>query len=107
MEVYWQRGLYASQSGLLTVVKAKIYIFRNLFIDLIAFAVQYVPIGTYVVGSVSSQLGLAPTLQIMVWSGSCQGSTFKAFLGSAWVRVPLSNKIRVRVGSVHHIYGSL
>ncbi len=55
-EMYWQGGLYASQSGKLTVVKAKRFIFfRNLFIDLIAFAVQYVPIGTGAVGSVSSQ----------------------------------------------------
>ncbi len=43
----------------------------------------------------------------MVGSVSGPGSTFKAFLGSAQVRVPLSNKIRVRVGSVQHIYGSL
>ncbi len=43
----------------------------------------------------------------MVGSASGPGSTFKVFLGSARVRVPLSNKIRVRVGSVHHIYGSL
>ncbi len=43
----------------------------------------------------------------MVGSASGPGSTFKAFLGSAQVRVPLSNKIRVRVGSVRHIYGSL
>ncbi len=43
----------------------------------------------------------------MVGSVSGPGSTFKAFLGSAWDRVPLSNKIRVRVGSVQHIYGSL
>ncbi len=43
----------------------------------------------------------------MVGSASGPGSTFKAFLGSARVRVPLSNKIRVRVGSVQHIYGSL
>ncbi len=61
MEMYWQGGLYASQSGrgLLTVVKAKrfFFFFRNLFIDLIAFAVQYVPIGTGTVGSVSSQPG--------------------------------------------------
>ncbi len=42
----------------------------------------------------------------MVGSASGPGSTFKAFLGSARVRVPLSNKIRVRVGSVQHIYGS-
>ncbi len=43
MEIYWQGGLYASQSGrgLLTVVKAKRFFFlRNFFIDLIAFAVQ-------------------------------------------------------------------
>ncbi len=43
----------------------------------------------------------------MVGSASGPGSTFKAFLGSARVRVPLSNKRRVRVGSVQHIYGSL
>ncbi len=43
----------------------------------------------------------------MVGSASGPGSTFKAFLGSTRVRVPLSNKIRVRVGSVQHIYGSL
>ncbi len=43
----------------------------------------------------------------MVGSASGPGSTFKVFLGSARVRVPLSNKIRVRVGSVQHIYGSL
>ncbi len=43
----------------------------------------------------------------MVGSAPGPGSTFKAFLGSARVRVPLSNKIRVRVGSVQHIYGSL
>ncbi len=40
-------------------------------------------------------------------TASGPGSIFKAFLGSAQVRVPLSNKIRVRVGSVQHIYGSL
>ncbi len=39
--------------------------------------------------------------------GSGLGSIFKAFLGSAQVRVSLSNKIRVRVGSVQHIYRSL
>ncbi len=43
----------------------------------------------------------------MVGSASGPDSTFKVFLGSARVRVPLSNKIRVRVGSVQHIYGSL
>ncbi len=43
----------------------------------------------------------------MVGSTSGPCSTFKAFLGSARVRVPLSNKTRVRVGSVQHIYGSL
>ncbi len=43
----------------------------------------------------------------MVGSASGPGSTFKAFLGSTRVRVPLSNKIRVRVGSAQHIYGSL
>ncbi len=43
----------------------------------------------------------------MVGSASGPGSTFMAFLGSVRVRVPLSNKIRVRVGSVQRIYGSL
>ncbi len=43
----------------------------------------------------------------MVGSASGPGSTFKAFLGSTRVRVPLSNKIWVRVGSAQHIYGSL
>ncbi len=43
----------------------------------------------------------------MVGSASGPGSTLKAFLGSTRVRVPLSNKIQVRVGSVQHIYGSL
>ncbi len=37
--------------------------FRNMFIDLIAFAVQYVPIGTGAVGSVSSQPGSGPTFE--------------------------------------------
>ncbi len=60
-----QGGLYASQSGrgLLTVVKAKSCFFRNMFIDLITFAVQYVPIGTGTVGSVSSQPGSGPTFE--------------------------------------------
>ncbi len=47
----------------------------------------------------------------MVGSASGPGSTFKAFLGSTRVRVPLSNKIRVRIfgpvktssGEVHQI----
>ncbi len=43
----------------------------------------------------------------MVGSASGTGTTFKAFLGSTRVRVPLSNKIRVRIGSAQHIYGSL
>ncbi len=51
--------------------------------------------------------GFASNFWIMVGSVSGPGSTFMAFLGSARVRVPLSNKIRVRVGSVQHIYGSL
>ncbi len=76
-----------------------------MFIDLIAFAVQYVPIGTGTVGSVSKPAGFGSNFRIMVGSASGPGSTFKAFLGSARVRVPLSNKIRV--GSVQHIYGSL
>ncbi len=44
-----------------------LFFFRNLFIDLIAFAVQYVPIGTGAVGSVSSQPGSGPTFE--KWSG--------------------------------------
>ncbi len=51
--------------------------------------------------------GFGSNFRIVVGSVSGPGSTFKAFLGSARVRVPLSNKIRVRVGSVQHIYGSL
>ncbi len=51
--------------------------------------------------------GFGSNFRIMVGSASGPGSTFKAFLGSAQVRVPLSNKIRVRVSSVQRIYGSL
>ncbi len=53
--------LYASQSRreLITVVKAK-RVFHSLFI---AFAEQYVPIGTGAVGSVSSQPGSGPTFK--------------------------------------------
>ncbi len=51
--------------------------------------------------------GFGSNFRIMVGSASGPGSTFKAFLGSTRVRVPLSNKIRVRVGSAQHIYGSL
>ncbi len=43
----------------------------------------------------------------MVRSASGPDSRFKAFLESARVGFLLSNKIRVRVGSVQHIYGSL
>ncbi len=55
--------LAESGSALLTAVKANKSFFRNLFIDLIAFAVQYVPIGTGAVGSVSSQPGSGPTFE--------------------------------------------
>ncbi len=80
--------------------------FFTTFIDLIAFAVQYVPIGTGTVGSVSKPAGFGSNFRIMVGSASGPGSTFKAFLGSSRVRVPLSNKIRVRVGSGHlRIFG--
>ncbi len=62
MDIYWQGGLYASQSGRgLLTVKEKSFFFRNMFIDLIAFAVQYVPIGTGAVGS--SQPGSGPTFE--------------------------------------------
>ncbi len=40
MDIYWQGGLYASQSGRWLLKKKKFPL--NLFIDLIAFAVQYV-----------------------------------------------------------------
>ncbi len=50
-----------------------------------------------------SQIG--SNFRIMVGSGSGPGSIFKAFLGSARVRVSLSNKIWVRVSSVQHIKG--
>ncbi len=43
--------------------------------------------------------------RIMIESSSGPGIAFKAFLVSARVWVPLSNKIRVQVGSVQHIYG--
>ncbi len=58
--MYWQGGLYASQSG---STNSNMFIFRNMFIDLIAFAVQYVPIGMGAVGSVSSQPGSGPTFE--------------------------------------------
>ncbi len=51
--------------------------------------------------------GFGSNFRIMVGSASGTGSTFKAFLGSTRVRVPLSNKIRVRVSSTQYIYGSL
>ncbi len=41
----------------------KVGFFCNLFIDLIAFAVQYVPIGTGAVMSVSSQPGSGPAFE--------------------------------------------
>ncbi len=66
---------------------------------------QYVLIGTGAVRSMSS--GFGSNFRIMVGSVSGPGSTFKAFLGSARIRLPLSNKIRVWVSSVQHIYGSL
>ncbi len=43
--------------------KGKKVFFFATFIDLIAFAVQYVPIGTGAVGSVSSQPGSGPTFE--------------------------------------------
>ncbi len=43
--------------------RQKVFFFHNLFIDLIAFAVQYVPIGMGAVGSVSSQPGSGPTFE--------------------------------------------
>ncbi len=63
--MYWQGGLYASQSGrgLLTVKEKRLLFFPQHVIDLIAFAVHYVPIGTGAVGSVSSQPGSGPTFE--------------------------------------------
>ncbi len=106
-EIYWQGGLYASQSGKLTVVKAKRFFFRNLFIDLIAFACAICADRDGYSRVCVFPAGFGSNFWIMVGSASGPGSTFMAFLGSARVRVPLSNKIRVRVGSVQHIYGSL
>ncbi len=109
MEMYWQGGLYASQSGrgLLTVVKAKRFFFlRNVYwLHSICCAICADRDGCSRVCVFPA--GLGSNFRIMVGSASGPGSTFKAFLGSTRVRVPLSNKIRVRVGSAQHIYGSL
>ncbi len=108
MDIYWQGGLYASQSGrgLLTVVKAKSFFSSQ---RLLTFSIccaicadrdGYSRVCVF-------PAGFGSNFRIMVGSASGPGSTFKAFLGSSRVRVPLSNKIRVRVGSAQHIYGSL
>ncbi len=108
-EIYWQGGLYASQSGrgLLTVVKAKSFFFSQLvhWLNSICCAICADRDGYSRVCVFPA--GFGSNFWIMVGSASGPGSTFKAFLGSARVRVPLSNKIRVRVGSVQHIYRSL
>ncbi len=107
-EMYWQGGLYASQSGrgLLTVVKAKSFFFRNVYwLHSICCAICADRDGYSRVCVFPARFGY--NFRIMVGSASGPGSTFKAFLGSTRVRVPPSNKIRVRVGSAQHIYGSL
>ncbi len=53
----------AVRRGLLTVKEKRLLFFPQHVIDLIAFAVQYVPIGTGAVGSVSSQPGSGPTFE--------------------------------------------
>ncbi len=108
MEIYWQGGLYASQSGrgLLTVVKEKSFFSQHVYwLNSICCAICADRDGCSRVCVFPA--GFGSNFRIMVGSASGPGSTFKAFLGSARVRVPLSNKIRVRVGSVQHIYGSL
>ncbi len=108
MDIYWQGGLYASQSGrgLLTVVKEKSFFSQHVYwLNSICCAIcadrdRCSRVCVF-------PAGFGSNFRIMVGSASGLGSTFKAFLGSARVRVPLSNKIRVRVGSVQHIYGSL
>ncbi len=72
----------ASQSGRGLLTGKKNCFSRNLFVDLIAFAVQYVPIGRGAVGSVfPARFG--SNFRIMDGSASGPGRTFKAFLGSA------------------------
>ncbi len=102
MKMYWQGGLYASQSGrgLLTVVKAKSLLTFSICCAICADRGGYSRVCVF-------PAGFGSNFRIMVGSASGPGSTFKAFLGSTRVRVPLSNKIRVRVGSAQHIYGSL
>ncbi len=106
MEIYWQGGLYASQSGrgLLT---GKKFFFRNLFYSLNSICCAICADRDGCSRVCVFPAGFGSNFRIMVRSASGPGSTFKVFLGSAWVRVPLSNEIRVRVGSVRHIYGSL
>ncbi len=50
-----RRIVYIAVRERATNSRGKKFFFRNMLIDLIAFAVQYVPIGTGTVGSVSSQ----------------------------------------------------
>ncbi len=105
--MYWQGGLYASQSGrgLLTVVKAKSFFGNVYWLHSICCAICANRDGYSRVCVFPA--GFGSNFRIMVGSASGPGSIFNAFLGSTRVRVPLSNKIRVRVGSAQHIYGSL
>ncbi len=109
MEMYWQGGLYASQSGrrLLTVKEKRLLFFPQhvYWLNSICCAICADRDGCSRVCVFPA--GFESKFWIMVGSASGPGITFKAFLGSARVRVPFSNKIRVRVGSVRHIYGSL
>ncbi len=109
MEMYWQGGLYASQSGrgLLTVKKKRLLFFPQhvYWFNSICCAICADRDGCSRVCVFPA--GFGSNFRIMVGSASGPGSTFKAFLGSARVQVPFSNKIRVRVGSVRHIYRSL
>ncbi len=105
-EIYWQGGLYASQSGKLTVGQ------KGCFFSQLVHWLNSICCAICADRDGYSQVcvfpaGFGSNFWIMVGSASGPGSTFMAFLGSARVRVPLSNKIRVRVGSVQHIYGSL
>ncbi len=104
----WRIVAYASQSGrgLLTVVKAKRFFFCNAYwLNSICCAICADRDGYSRVCVFPA--GFGSNFRIMVGSASGPGSTFKTFLGSTQVRVPLSNKIRFRVGSAQHIYGSL
>ncbi len=87
MEIYWLGGLYASQLGrrLLTVVRD--FFFPQLVIDLIAVCCAICADQDGCSRVCVFPAGFGSNFRIMVGSASGPGSTFKAFLGSARVRV--------------------